>query len=149
MIFYSGYQTKLTWYSWLNEQPSHLHLHEGKVEDWQLLILIKSGKNHMNKCLTFSVGKEQLVFSSKKSSPCDNHLFFLFGCTRFLTSTSHKQMHCSPEGRTFRGRKVAKMTGENMTIFAHQNQICCPCICQHGLLKLFPLTHAVFYNSQI
>lgn len=46
-------------------------------------------------------------------------------------------MHCNPEGRTFWGVKAAKTKGENMTTFAHQNQICCLCIRQHILLKCY------------
>lgn len=65
--------------------------------------------------------------------------FFLFWWTRFLISTSHKQMHCRPESRVFWGSKVAKTTGENKTVFAHPNQSCCPSICQCISLKLFPL----------
>lgn len=48
-------------------------------------------------------------------------------------------MHCDPESRIFWGSKVAKMTGVNKTVFAYQNQSCCPSTCQYISLKLFPL----------
>lgn len=93
----------------------------GEVKDWQLLTSITSAKNHMNKCLTFAVGKEQLVFGSEQPSSCDNHLCF---SPLLMNQNFNINLACAnglePRGRSVQGGSVPKMKVSDVTTQGHR-----------------------------